>query len=76
LNRSDIGKVFVGGRGIMRRVNEFFRQDVKIRSNRSKEEYPPPPAIYHVSREIMVGRGLVGGGIHVSYRVFQEIFIS
>ena len=37
-----IGKVFVGGRGIMRRVNEFFRQDVKIRSNRSKEEYPPP----------------------------------
>ena len=36
----------------------------------------PPPAIYHVSREIMVGRGLVGGGIHVSYRVFQEIFIS
>ena len=59
----------------MRRVNEFFRQDVKIRSNRSKEEYPPP-AIYHVSREIMVGRGLVGGGIHVSYRVFQEIFNS
>ena len=66
----------MGGRGIMRRVNEFFRQDVKIRSNRSKEESPPPPAIYHVSREIMVGRGLVGGGIHVSYRVFQEIFIS
>ena len=32
----------MGGRGIMRRVNEFFRQDVKIRSNRSKEEYPPP----------------------------------
>ena len=54
----------MGGRGIMRRVNEFFRQDVKIRSNRSKEEYPPP-AIYHVSREIMIGRGLVGGGIHV-----------
>ena len=49
----------MGGRGIMRRGNEFFRKDVKIRSNRSKEEYPPP-AIYHVSREIMVGRGLVG----------------
>ena len=42
LNRSDIGKVFVGGRGIMRRVNEFFRQDVKIRSNQPKEEYRPP----------------------------------
>ena len=33
----------MGGRGIMRRVNEFFRQDVKIRSNRLKEEYPPLP---------------------------------
>ena len=75
MNRRDIGKVFVGGRGIMRRGNEFFRKDVKIRSNRSKEEYPPT-AIYHVSREIMVGRGLVGGVIHVSYRMFQEIFIS
>ena len=31
----------MGGRGIMRRGNEFFRKDVKIRSNRSKEEYPP-----------------------------------
>ena len=55
LNRSDIGKVFVGGRGIMRRVNEFFRQDVKIGQRRNT----PPPTIYHVSREIMVGRGLV-----------------
>ena len=74
MNRSDIGKVFVGGRGIMRRVNEFFRQDVKLGSNRSRRN-TPPPAIYHVSREIMVGRGFVGGGNHVSYRVFQEIFI-
>ena len=34
-----------GGKGIMRRVNEFFGQDVKLRSNRSKEEYPPPPCV-------------------------------
>ena len=35
----------MGGRGIIRRVNEFFGQDVKLRSNRSKEEYPPPPCV-------------------------------
>ena len=51
----------MGGRGIMRRVNEFFGQDVKIRSNRSKEESPPP--MDYVSREIMVERGLVGGAL-------------
>ena len=39
----ELGRFLWGGRGIMRRVNEFFGQDVKLRSNRSKKEYPPPP---------------------------------
>ena len=75
MNRRDIGKVFVGGRGIMRRGNEFFRKDVKIRSNRSKEEYPPPRHLPCVKgdndRERVGWWGHSCGG----YRVFQEIFI-